>query len=66
MRTFFRVKETCATIVCDESLLRTAQEAIFEARAIIESKVEEDPFFGITYDPMPPNPSEHPLIQRLC
>ena len=66
MRTFFRVKETCATIVCDESLLRTAQEAIFEARAIIESKVEEDPFFGITYDPMPPDSSDHPLIQRMC
>ena len=66
MRTFFRVKETCATIVCDESLLRTAQEAIFEARAVIESKVEEDPFFGITYDPMPPDSSDHPLIQRMC
>ena len=66
MRTFFRVKETCATIVCDESLLRTAQEAIFEARAIIESKVEDDPFFGITYDPMPPDSSDHPLIQRMC
>ena len=66
MRTFFRVKETCATIVCDESLLRTAQEAIFEARAIIESKVEDDPFFGITYDPIPPDSSDHPLIQRMC
>lgn len=66
MRTFFRVKETCATIVCDEEFLRTAQEAIFEARAIIERKVGEDPFFGITYDPMHSEKSDHPLIRRMC
>ena len=66
MRSFFRVKETCATIICDESLLRTAQEAIFEARSVIERKVEEDPFFGITYEPLPPDGSDHPLIRRMC
>ena len=66
MKSFFRVKETYVTIICDEGLLRTAQEAIFEARGIIESKIGEDPFFGITYDPMPPKDSDHPLIRRMC
>ena len=66
MKSFFRVKETYVTIICDEGLLRTAQEAIFEARGIIEAKIGEDPFFGITYDPMPPKDSDHPLIRRMC
>ena len=39
MKSFFRVKETYVTIICDEGLLRTAQEAIFEARGIIEAKI---------------------------
>ena len=66
MRTFFRVKETCATIICDEDLIRVAQEAIFEARAIIERKIADDSFFGVTYEPLPPESSDHPLIRRMC
>ncbi len=66
MKSFFRVKETYVTIICDEGLLRTAQEAIFEARGIIEAKIDEDSFFGVTYDPLRPKDSDHPLIKRMC
>lgn len=66
MKTFFRVKETFVTIVCDEDLLRTAEDAIFEARGIIEAKIADDPFFAVTYDPYPVSKKDDPLIRRMC
>lgn len=66
MKTFFRVKETFVTIVCDEGFVRTAEDAIFEARGIIESKIEQDPFFSVTYEPYPASGKDDPLIRRMC
>ncbi len=66
MRHHFQVKETIVNIVCDDGFLKVAQDAIFEARSIIESKVMQDGFFRITYDPYPPSDEDHPLIQRMC
>ncbi len=66
MRTRFQVKETVVTIVCDEEFLRVAEDAIFEARSIIESKIADDPFFGMTYDPYPESEDDDPLIRRMC
>jgi len=66
MRHEFRYKETIAAIVCEEQYLRMAQDAIFEAREIIESKVAEDGFFRITYEPYPVSQKDHPLIRRMC
>lgn len=66
MRFRFRYKESILTIVCDEGLRRVAEDAIFEARGIIESKISEDPFFGITYEPIPPVGGDHPLVRRMC
>lgn len=66
MKTRFRYKETILTIICDEGLEDVAYDAVFEARYILESKISDDPFFGITYDPYPDDPRDHPLIRRMC
>lgn len=66
MKTFFRVKETYVTIVCDEEHLRTAEDAVFEVRGIIEAKIAEDPFFAVTYDPYPVSNKDDPVIRRMC
>ena len=66
MRTRFRYKETILTILCDEGMDRVISDAVFEARSIIESKIAEDPFFGITYDPYPVDDGDDPLIQNMC
>lgn len=66
MRTRFRYKETILTILCDEGMDRVISDAVFEARSIIESKIAEDPFFGITYDPYPVDDGDDPLIQDMC
>lgn len=66
MKTLFRVKETLVTIICDEEYLRPAKNSVFEVREIIESKISEDPFFGITYDPYPVSNKDDPIIRRMC
>jgi len=66
MRTRFQYKETIVSIVCEEEYVRIAENAIFEARDIIESKVSEDQFFQMTYEPYAPNIHDDELIQRMC
>lgn len=66
MRELFRFRETAATIVCEPEHLQVVKRGIFEARDIIESKIADDPFFGITYDPYPPSGKDDPLIRRMC
>ena len=66
MKHRFQYKETIVSIVCDDRYLRVAEEAIFEARTIIESKVAEDPFFQMTYEPYRAGPEDHDLIARMC
>ena len=66
MRTRFQYKETIVSIVCEEPFVKVAEQAIFEARDIIERKVAEDPFFRITYEPYPASPDDDILIQRMC
>lgn len=66
MRSEFRYKETVARIVCEPDLVKVAEEAMFEAREIIEAKVLEDPFFRITYDPYPARNGDEELIRRMC
>ena len=66
MKYHFQYKETIVNIVCDEPYLNVAEDAIFEARKIIEDKVAEDEFFKITYEPYRASPKDHELIQRMC
>ncbi len=66
VRTHFEVGQSALSIVCDDSFLDTVKDAVFRARGIVEAKIEEDPFFGITYDPYPPSEGDHPIIQRMC
>jgi len=65
MRTSFQFKETIVSIVCDEEYIDIAKGAIFDAREIIESKVSEDPFFRITYEPYDIQNDDHELIRRM-
>lgn len=62
----FEVGETAVTVISDGSFHKDAKDAIFEAREIILSKIAEDPFFKITYDPYPISNSDDPLIRRMC
>ncbi len=66
MRARFQYRETIVTVICDDGLRDIAFDGLFEARAIIEAKISEDPFFGITYDPYPTVEDDHPLIRRMC
>lgn len=66
MRRHFEVGETAVTIISDGSFMKVAEDAVFEAREVIMGKIAEDPFFGITYDPYPPNDEDHDLIKRMC
>ena len=66
MKRLFRYKETIATIIGDEPHIKAAENAIFEAREIIEAKVYQDPFFRITYEPYPADPKDLELIRRMC
>lgn len=66
MRTRFRYRETILTVVCDDGMERHIGDGVFEARSIIESKIAEDPFFGITYDPYPESERDDPLIRSMC
>ncbi len=66
MKHYFRYRETYLTILCDDDLIRSAEDAVFEVRGIVESKIAEDPFFGITYDPYPVRNSDEPVIRRMC
>ena len=66
MRTRFQYKETIVSIVCEEPFVKVAEQAIFEARDIIERKAAEDPFFRITYEPYPASSDDDILIQRMC
>ncbi len=66
MKHYFRYRETYLTIVCDDSLVRAAEEAVFEVREIVETKIAEDPFFGITSDPHPVSNRDDRVIRRMC
>lgn len=58
--------QTLVTVVCDEGMRGIASDALFEARYIIESKIADDPFFGITYYPYRASSGDDGLIRRMC
>jgi len=66
MKYRFQFRETVVSIVCDEPFLRMAENAILDARRIIEDKVAEDPFFRMTYEPYPVHSEDDELIQHMC
>lgn len=66
MRRLVRYKESIVNVVCDDGLEKVAFDAMMEARFSVESKIGEDPFFGITYDPYPPSPGDDVTVRRMC
>ena len=66
MRFNLSYRESILTVVCDDGLRDAAFDAMMEARYSVESKISEDPFFGITYDPYPTSPGDDELVRRMC
>lgn len=66
MRFSLIYRESILTVVCDDGLRDAAFDAMMEARYSVESKISEDPFFGITYDPYPASPGDDELVRRMC
>ena len=66
VKTHYEVGQTALTVICEEQYLGVIKEAVCDARFAIESKIAEDPFFGVTYDPYPPSSADHPLVVRMC
>ena len=66
MRFNLSYRESILTVVCDDGLRDAAFDAMMEARYSVESKISEDPFFGITYDPYPASPGDDELVRRMC
>jgi len=66
IRQHFEVKETAVTIITESEYIRTAKDAIFDARSIIERKISEDPFFRTTFEAYPVDDNDDDLIRRMC
>ncbi|MDR0334442.1 MAG: UPF0280 family protein [Methanomassiliicoccaceae archaeon] len=66
IREHFEVGQTAVTIVSDRMYIKIAKDAIFDARAQIERKIAEDPFFRTTYDPYPASQNDGYVIKRMC
>ena len=66
MRQHFEVGETAVTVISDDRYIRTAEQAVFDARDIILRKISEDPFFRTTFDPYPVSEDDDDLIRRMC
>ena len=65
-RVHFEVGESAVTILADDIYHKTAQDAIFEAREILHSKISSDPFFATTYYPYPEDGRDDPMIRHMC
>ena len=66
MREHFEIGETAVTIISDRRYMRIAKDAVFEARAQIESKISRDPYFRITYEPYASSPNDEIVVKRMC
>ena len=66
MRTRFQYRDTILSIVCDDGMSGIVRDAVLESWFILESKIGDDPFFGITYDPDPVMNNDHDMIRRMC
>ena len=66
MRTRFQYRDTILSIVCDDGMSGIVRDAVLESWFILESKIGDDPFFGITYDPYPVMNNDHEMIRRMC
>ena len=66
MRYRLAYRESILSVLCDEGLDGVAYDAMVEARSEVESKIAEDPFFGITYDPYPVSEDDPELVRMMC
>ncbi|MFA7149945.1 MAG: UPF0280 family protein [Candidatus Methanomethylophilaceae archaeon] len=65
-RIHFEVGETAVTIISEADHLRIAKDAIFDARETIKAKIQEDPYFGTSFEPIVAEDSDDDLIRRMC
>ena len=60
------VGETCIDAKVEEGFLRRIEPLIAEARTQIESKIDSDPFFGLTYEPYSASPDDGIVVRWMC
>ena len=66
IREHFELNQTAVTIISEREYLKIAKDAIFDARAQIESKIAQDPFFRTTYEPYAASPNDGCVVKRMC
>jgi len=66
IREHFEIGQTAVTILSEREYIRTAKDAIFDARSQIESKIADDPFFGTTYEPYEASMNDGIVVKRMC
>ncbi len=60
------IGETCIDAKVEKGFLRCIEKLIFEARTMIETKIDSDPFFGLTYDPYSPSAKDEEVVKWMC
>ncbi|NLL95395.1 MAG: UPF0280 family protein [Thermoplasmatales archaeon] len=60
------VGDTHIEALLSEDVFHAVSEAVFEAREEIEGRIAEDPFFGITYEPVEPSPNDPRAVRDMC
>ena len=66
IREHFEIKQTAVTILSEREYIKTAKDAVFDARSQIESKISQDPYFGTTYEPYRASPNDECVVKRMC
>lgn len=66
IRTHFEVGETAVTIIAEDEYIPAAKDSIYDSREVIQSFIEQDPFFNSTMEPYQVGSNAPALIQRMC
>ena len=67
IREHFAFRETITTILADsKEFIDAAKEGLLAARAEVEEYIKTEPFFQMTYDPMPVPESAPKTVRRMA
>lgn len=67
IREHFEYRETITTILADTPAhIAAAKEGMLRARAALEEYLRDDPFFGISYTPVPAAVGAPEIVQRMA
>ncbi|NLX47479.1 MAG: UPF0280 family protein [Euryarchaeota archaeon] len=66
MRRQFQYRETATTLEADDIYLRSAEEAMLDAREAVEAYIAKDPYFRTTFEPYPAAPGMPEVVRNMC